>query len=601
MLESLEQRLLLTAGTGESVSLGFPLLSQGASNLSGPVSSTVAAASLLPVSGTGSVQTINAGKKYSFTDSDGDPVTVALSGKSGSCDIHFLDSGNCDIDQLVLNETNTKSKLTIKTKGRGAETTVNDILVNGSLGNLSARTTDLLGDLTVTDCLKKVQFQNIDGEHTIQIGGPVSAKDTVKIVFVSADNLTIDSDTPIASITGGDWDTGGIIAPSIGKFTVNGTVADVDVAVDGAIGSISVWEWTSGSVEADSLNKLGTKGLGGVAGDFGAVLTLNGELVPSGKMTMGTVKIIGALLGDCTVHGSVKSIALGQLEGDLVIDGDASKVRIYEELSATPPADPTGVPKLHIGGTARVTGTTGRITFENGDVYVAEGVTYGMGDITHFGDTSEWWQYDVTYSGLFGSGSESITMSVGDTLEQIGGHDCSVVSYSVNGIDFSTAWFTDAEGTHLSHWNMDGLFLPIDVDLGSLLIAPSDMEMNIENTGDGTLNVHYSIDIGGDTAEINLTGSASVSSELLGGEQITVPAGTYMTTKLVTGVAFTGNINMTFLGQAFDYDFTIGCDQTAWCSSAVGIVKAMNDITIDISGIYNGSINMTLVLTGHGN
>ena len=96
--------------------------------------------------------------KTTFIDLDGDPVQVTFGGKAGSAQVIRLvePDGSGDIVEITLTGTDARSSLAIKTRGKGSETSVGDIVVNGPLKRIAAKTTNLVGDLTVDEWLGKL-------------------------------------------------------------------------------------------------------------------------------------------------------------------------------------------------------------------------------------------------------------------------------------------------------------------------------------------------------------------------------------------------------------------------------------------------------------
>jgi len=224
-----------------------------------------------------------------YTDATGDEISVQLRGP-GIGTVCLPAADGADAFDIVLDDTDAKSSLSIATGGRGTETTVGDILVNGSLNALDAKTTDLLGDLTVTGSLKKLQLDDVADGHTIRIGAAASAKAAVTVVFDEVSDLVIESGTPIKSLVATEWlDADGtpdsIAAAWLGKLTTKGRKANVK------------------------------KGISGIAGDFQAGLNLHGSGAP--KRTLGSAKIVGQLgAGTWRVTGSAGNIAAGSVAAD---------------------------------------------------------------------------------------------------------------------------------------------------------------------------------------------------------------------------------------------------------------------------------------------
>ena len=269
--------------------------------------------------------------KRSFTDTDGTPVTITFAGPGAATVERWVNpadppaTARGDIRNITVANSTTKSGLTISTKGVGAaaETTVEDVTVNGSLAKLDAKTADLLGNLTVTGGLGTLTLDDVVAQHALSIGSdPLIA--SLSVTFDQVSDLSIDSDTPIKSITATEWldsdstpDT--VSAPWLGTLTTKGRKADQK------------------------------KGIAALAGDFEAGLTLDGTGNP--KQTLGTAKIAGDLpnatwditgnVGSITaddadgwtlnVHSTLKSLKLNQAsDTTITVDGPIGSVTVAE-------------------------------------------------------------------------------------------------------------------------------------------------------------------------------------------------------------------------------------------------------------------------------
>jgi len=239
-------------------------------------------------------ETLTAGKKneraMTFTDADGDVVTVTLGGRQGTAEIDRAVAADepGDIVLITLDGTDAKSTLKITSKG---ETSVWDIIVHGALKQLVAKTTTLLGDLTVDDWLGKAILGDIADQHSITLGG---ADDDKPITFTAGhiEDLTFASGAPVRAFTALDWlDTDAtadtFTAPSLGSLTTKGRKENAKKAV------------------------------AAIAGDFEATLDIGAGL--------GKAKIAGSVTqGTWTIAGTVGSILTGL---DFCADLDALSVK----------------------------------------------------------------------------------------------------------------------------------------------------------------------------------------------------------------------------------------------------------------------------------
>jgi len=204
------------------------------------------------------------GRKLTFTDGNGVEVTISISVDAPLSYIVDADTGL--VQRLVIGDVDDpidqadKAKVKITTKG--GDFSVVDVDVYGSLDSFDGKTTDLLGDMTVTGTLKKLTLDDVTDQHTITIGPAANASDTLTVTFDRVVDLTFTSQTPVKTFTVTDW-------------------LDTDVTQDELI--------------APWLLTLKTRGNSreGIAGHFQAGLTLSGEGDPA--LTLKTAKIVGNL------------------------------------------------------------------------------------------------------------------------------------------------------------------------------------------------------------------------------------------------------------------------------------------------------------------
>ena len=223
------------------------------------------------------------------------PVTFSLSG-GGAAEI----VGGDDFDQIIITGATPKTTLKIATKG-GMQTSVGDIIVQGSAKGVDGKTVLLRGDVNVSGTLGKLTLGQVADHHTITIGAPApgDTKTAVTIQLGAVSDTSIHSGTPIKSLTVIDWlDAGGtndtIVAPWIGKIASKGAKANAK------------------------------KGIAFSPGHFEADL----ELDPAGftpKATLGSAQIAGDLDGaDWDIIGQA---------GKVTVRGTARNARVWSSGS----------------------------------------------------------------------------------------------------------------------------------------------------------------------------------------------------------------------------------------------------------------------------
>jgi hypothetical protein len=154
---------------------------------------------------------VNTTSVLSFTDSvtyadgSGNLVTIRLKG-GGSGEVQ-LPAVQTDPAVLVLNDTTTKTEVVISTQ-RGTETTFSSIVVNGSLKRLTAPSTDLLGDFTISGTIRGLRLDDVRGSDLVINTEGVVAKNGAKLKLSFdqvLDTSIIAAGTNIRSLTATEW------------------------------------------------------------------------------------------------------------------------------------------------------------------------------------------------------------------------------------------------------------------------------------------------------------------------------------------------------------------------------------------------------------
>jgi hypothetical protein len=228
---------------------------------------------------------LDAKGQRTFTDGNGDLVTVSLKGCSPewSGTLYFAHGGQCDASRIVLVGTTEKSSLTITTRGSGSSTTLGGIDTSDCpIGRIVAPTTELTGSVSI-----------------VRIEGPSAA---VSLTFDRVKDANITSGMSIKSLKVTEWIDGDglsdmIYAPSLGKLQVKG----------------------------DKKRSL--------AGDFQADLHLSG-LASFSKPILGSVSIAGNLCGaSWNINGAVAGIKVaGEVGG--MLSNDAVTIRSEGSMGA---------------------------------------------------------------------------------------------------------------------------------------------------------------------------------------------------------------------------------------------------------------------------
>jgi len=118
-----------------------------------------------------------------------------------------------DVFNVNLYDTGTNSSLSVTNNSNGSGVILGDIVVPGSLNNLSAPSTDLQGDIQIAGSLARLDLHNVldqddspDGHSIVIAGLPANSAQTVRLSFNRVTNLSIAStNIPIGSLTAVEW------------------------------------------------------------------------------------------------------------------------------------------------------------------------------------------------------------------------------------------------------------------------------------------------------------------------------------------------------------------------------------------------------------
>jgi ankyrin repeat protein len=269
-----------------------------------------------------------------YYDANNKLVKVALTG-GGTGKLLFAHEptsiDRLDAGLIVVENTTSKSVLTITTTGTGSTTTIGGILVLGdrSFGTITGRTTSLNGKITVPGLLGAVTLDDALAGSSIDVDAnpPGPGTTQLSLAFDCVTDTSVNThNEPIKSITATEWaNTLGsgveqIAAPWIGTITTVGRKAKA-----GAVSPVDA-----------------------VAGDFTADLALSGA--PGRTPTLGTVKIAGS--AGATYWN---------------ISGDAGPITV------------TGGSLI---GVINATGSIGSITVTGGDIFCDLNATGAIGNIS---------------------------------------------------------------------------------------------------------------------------------------------------------------------------------------------------------------------------
>ena len=216
-------------------------------------------------------------------------ATFSIEGKGTGLVVPTLD-GQFDV---VVKGTDAKSILKIGADkvGSGKYGLRNLIIgedeARTSIGAIKARNANFHGDVLITGSVAKATLGDITGPSVLEIGMPTSSKGQATLTFGRVRDLSIETETPIKSLTAIDWlDT-----------------RDSDVIVSPWIGSIQI------------------KGNRGVRGDFEAGLKLSGVGAPDGIALRQFTAAGNLAESKWSIGGSIGDIVAGAMIDSAIFAG----------------------------------------------------------------------------------------------------------------------------------------------------------------------------------------------------------------------------------------------------------------------------------------
>jgi len=187
---------------------------------------------------------INPKQNFSFYDANNDFVTVTFTGPAGSS-MEIIKSDKSDIARLTLNGTDNKSSLKITTKGKGIETAIKEMVVNGDLKSLQAKTTDITGSINATGCVGSILLDDITDGANVTTGTSPGDKGITFSVDRVGDEVDI--------VIGGGIKSFMAVGDISGSITAEGVISKITSKTGDITGSIRSGR-EIGTIQAFDLN-----------------------------------------------------------------------------------------------------------------------------------------------------------------------------------------------------------------------------------------------------------------------------------------------------------------------------------------------------------
>ncbi|MDB5391545.1 MAG: repeat-containing protein, partial [Planctomycetaceae bacterium] len=192
------------------------------------------------------------GNKGTFTDVDGDQYTVTLTGPGhvGVVQATSQTAGHAAIDQILMQDTDGTSNLTVTVKKKGGDGIVDigSIQSTNGLGLISLKKSDIVGSgVIVTGNLDQLLARDIKNGANITVSGTLGnltarTEGTGSITAAKIGSISIAGDKNASTVdfaanittTGPGTDT------SLASLTVKGEVSGATIATVGSVGSVTV-------------------------------------------------------------------------------------------------------------------------------------------------------------------------------------------------------------------------------------------------------------------------------------------------------------------------------------------------------------------------
>lgn len=473
----------------------------------------------------------------SFLTDDNDTLTVTLKG-GGAGTVHFAHAPVAgklpDPTGIVLTGTNTKSTLDIAAKtaikGQVPEGTLNYLTVHGPLSKFTAPAVDFIGGaagaeeaITFDNSVGTFTVRNVSGGHTLTIGPRVALDLKTAVAFTAAgvENLSVDSDTPVNTITVVNWlDTDAtadlISAPSIGTLKTLGNAkalpavaGDFQADVTTTTGAVTTFS-AAGAVTDSTWNvAAGISNFTVLGATAGSDITCAGVLA---KMALKAVADLTVVSGAAAPGGKgATTFTAGSVQDtSLTFGTPVSALTVVEWLDTDVTKDQITAPSI---GTAKATGAKAtklaaaiRGDFQSNIEVTNAAAKASLGTLTVLGwlENAQVWSAGIVNAATFGGirnslvyagvdpALDSLPTAVGRFQNQL----AAITKLEVKGIAGQASSFV---GSQISAWK-----------LGTIILRNVD--------GDNTANAHAAVGVTGHQITKSYTRYAG------GVKQVTLPA-----------------------------------------------------------------------------
>ena len=214
--------------------------------------------------------------------------------------------------------------------------------------------------------------------------------------------------------------------------------------------------------------------------------------------------------------------------------------------------------------------------------------TYNLMSLLGYDQLGASWSYDTEYSVKQGSttnsGSDTLTVSVGDGTTRLDGRPCNNITVEGAQATVKTAWYTAPRlGVNQMLSASTNNLGTVTARLHGVRLSPATMIIGRRYADSGTFNGTFRMESGARVYTGSLSGQARAASQLLGNEHVVVPAGEYDAVKGKYLVRLGGKLRIRYRGKTYTANYTSVVSQNFWAVQGNGVVKSEMTATTIVS------------------
>ena len=293
-----------------------------------------------------------------FTDPDGSDVTLKLNNGSGKLTFNgnalrqeikgatLTIIGKAELLDVQLQNSNAKTSLTVNAKNGDGQTTLAG-LSGHTLGKLTGKTLDLIGDIDLNGSLSALTLDDIRPNVSITTNMPSAAGMKIKIDNID-DHVFFNLDDNVKNFQANTFDGGSLTSGSIQTLKIKQGSLGADVTTQlGGVNNLFAYNNITGDINSASfINKITSK-IGGVSADsditahngdinkISTAQTIAGRIISSNSILNIKTKA-GGFYGEAHAQQNIGKIQAGDFQGAIVSAGqDINQIKAAGHINDT--------------------------------------------------------------------------------------------------------------------------------------------------------------------------------------------------------------------------------------------------------------------------